>query len=203
MSRAADKASALAKRPGRQRSTEADQSIMAAALDILVEEGYGGFTMNKVIARAGVSSATLYRRWATADELVLAVLRSIQPEPIDIDTGSLDEDLKAFIDYLSKALDHMEDVAVSEASAPRAPEAIRQEVAAMFARPRMQMLESILKRAFDRGELETLPSSVYAWTYVVAPVHHWRYLQGRRMTPDFQEKTARLLSAGLRALAQQ
>ncbi len=61
-------------RPGRQRSEAADQAILGATLDLLALDGYGGMTMAAVIARSGVSSATLYRRWPTKQELVVAAL---------------------------------------------------------------------------------------------------------------------------------
>ncbi len=190
------------KRPGRQRSTAADEAILSAALEILMEGGYGNFTMNSVISRAGVSSATLYRRWASADELVLAALRSIQTETVEIDSGSLAGDLEAFIHYLADALKNMGDIAVAEASGPRAPVSLRDEVAKMFAEPRMKLLSNIMKRAQRRGELTSVPSSALCWTYVVSPVHHWLYLQGKSLTPDFVRSTRTLLVAGLKALAE-
>lgn len=199
--RLAPEKSTGSRRPGRQRSREADRAILAAATETLAEEGYGGFTMQKVIARAGVSSATLYRRWSSADELVLAALRSIQAESVDIDTGSLDGDLEAFIDYLAQALDRMGDIAVAEASGPRAPEALRREVGRLFALPRRAMLRSILERAQQRGELVTLPSLDLCWAYVISPVHHWLYLQGEPLTREFVVNTRTVLGAGLRALA--
>ena len=61
-------------RSGRPRSQAADDAILRAALDLLREHGYGGLTMASIIERAGVSSATLYRRWATKQDLVLAAL---------------------------------------------------------------------------------------------------------------------------------
>ena len=59
-------------RPGRQRSQAADEAILSATLDLLSERGYGGFTVSAVIDRSGVSSATLYRRWPTKQQLVAA-----------------------------------------------------------------------------------------------------------------------------------
>ncbi len=189
------------RRPGRQRDPAVDEAILAAALQILVENGYGEFTMQGVISRAGVSSATLYRRWATSDELVLAALRSIQPEPVNIDTGELDADIAGFVDYLVGALQSLEDIAAAEASHPRAPEAMRAEVGRMFAEPRIAMLRDILERAVGRGELASMPSLGHAWTFVVSPLHHRLYLQGERLSPNFVASTRRFLIAGLRALA--
>lgn len=189
------------KRPGRQRSAAADQAILAAALDILVEDGYGDFSINKVINRAGVSSATLYRRWATADDLLAAALRSMQPEPIAIDTGSLDGDLNAFIEYLAQALQRFEHVVLAEAGGPRAPQSLRDEAAEMFAKPRIAMLSDMLERALQRREIDSIPSLSLSWTFVVSPIYHWLYLQGKAPTPEFIEQTRVMLSAGLRSIA--
>ena len=66
------------RRPGRQRSEAAGELILATTLDCLREYGYAGLTMAGVIERAGVSSATLYRRWATKPELVAAAVEFLQ-----------------------------------------------------------------------------------------------------------------------------
>src|SRR4249919_3171526 len=84
-------------RPGRQRSEAADQAILAAALDVLALDGYSGMTMAAVIAKAGVSSATLYRRWPAKQDLVAAALASLHAEIVDIDTGSLEGDVTALV----------------------------------------------------------------------------------------------------------
>ncbi|HEY6531784.1 MAG TPA: helix-turn-helix domain-containing protein, partial [Acidimicrobiales bacterium] len=103
-------------RPGRQRSQAADQAILAATLEELAVAGYGGLTMAAVIARSGVSSATLYRRWPTKQQLVAAALASLHQEVVDIDTGSLEGDLLALARALADAMsversDLTEDVA--------------------------------------------------------------------------------------------
>ena len=91
-------------RPGRHRSEAADEAIMAATLELLGEHGYGGVTMAGVIERAGVSSATLYRRFSNKDDLVAAAVATLVPSALEIDTGSLAGDLKAFVAALSRAL---------------------------------------------------------------------------------------------------
>ena len=61
----------------------------APTLDVLAEGGFGALTMARVIQRAGVSSATLYRRWQTKEDLVAAALASLHPDidDLEIDTG--------------------------------------------------------------------------------------------------------------------
>ncbi len=73
-----------AARPPAQRG--GDQAILAATLDLLAMDGYGGLTMAAVIARSGVSSATLYRRWPTKQQLVAAAVASLHAEPSSTST---------------------------------------------------------------------------------------------------------------------
>ena len=83
------------RRPGRPRSAAADASIVRATLELLLEGGYRGLTMEQVRARAGVGKATLYRRYGSKEELVAEAVRHLnQPIPTP-DTGSVREDILA------------------------------------------------------------------------------------------------------------
>lgn len=94
-------AASTARRPGRPRSVECDEAILAAAIDILAEVGLGGLTIEGVAARAGVGKATIYRRYPGKVELVVAAIRCFahvdEPAP---DTGSTAGDLRAVVDGL-------------------------------------------------------------------------------------------------------
>ena len=74
---------------GRPRSEEADRAILSAATELLAERGLGGMSMEEVAARAGVGTATVYRRWpsrgALALDAFLAEFEEQQPIP---DTGT-------------------------------------------------------------------------------------------------------------------
>jgi AcrR family transcriptional regulator len=81
---------------GRPRSPEADRAILAAALDLLASRGLAAMSIEEVAARAGVSKATIYRRWPSKRLLALDAFvgsfREQQPLP---DTGTLRGDLIA------------------------------------------------------------------------------------------------------------
>lgn len=83
---------------GRPRDVGRDRVLLAATLEVLCEKGYGGLTTAEVAKRAGVSTATLYRRWASKQDLVIgtavAWARDLGPGP---DTGTLDGDLTALL----------------------------------------------------------------------------------------------------------
>jgi AcrR family transcriptional regulator len=79
---------------GRPRSAEADRAILDAAGELLATRGLSGMSIEEVAARAGVSKATIYRRWPSKGLLALdafmIMFRSLQPP---VDTGSLRGDL--------------------------------------------------------------------------------------------------------------
>ena len=81
------------RRPGRPRSAAADASIVQATLELLLEGGYRGLTMEQVRARAGVGKATLYRRHGSKQELVAEAIRHLN-QPIEPpDTGDVRTDI--------------------------------------------------------------------------------------------------------------
>jgi AcrR family transcriptional regulator len=90
-----------ARRPGRPRSTQADEAILEAAVEIFAEVGLEGLTVEGVAARAGVGKATIYRRYPGKMELVVAAVRCFtQPRLAPPDTGTTCGDLAALVDGL-------------------------------------------------------------------------------------------------------
>lgn len=55
---------------GRPRDARTTQSILKAALELGVESGFDGLTVEGVAARAGVGKSTIYRRWPDAWSIV-------------------------------------------------------------------------------------------------------------------------------------
>lgn len=64
-------------RPVRRRKQARPQELLAAALDVFGERGYGGTRMEEVAHRAGVSKGTVYRYFANKEALYEAVLRYV------------------------------------------------------------------------------------------------------------------------------
>ncbi len=195
-------AAATGNRPGRQRSEAADQAILAAALDVLAADGYGGLTMAAVIARAGVSSATLYRRWPTKQQLVAAALASLHPEIVDVDTGSLAGDLEAMARSIAQTMtvtrdDLSEHVALELRRNPEFREAVNEK----FLVPRLAALGQVLERARRRGELGRPVDPALALSFVSGPLHHRVNVLDKAITPAFVRTTVTAALAALEALA--
>lgn len=81
-------------RTGRPRSAAADEAILAATRDALVELGWSKLTMGDVSARAGVAKTTLYRRWANKNELVVDAVAELFDALELPDRGSLEADIE-------------------------------------------------------------------------------------------------------------
>ena len=137
---------------------------MLAVRDLLAENGYAALTTAAVARRAGVSTATLYRRWPTKRELVLASTRrmietGVADEAVDsgaataegFDTGSLRGDLQAFIAHKNRALSGATGQAVLSllGELPQDPEL--KLLGELLAATRSH-LEQIRDRARARGE---------------------------------------------------
>jgi AcrR family transcriptional regulator len=142
--------------PGRPRSAQADTAIIRATLDLLVADGYRALTMEKVRERAGVGKATIYRRYASKEELVQAAVSHLNigmPEPPD--TGTLRGDFAEIVRALltgakvSGALTFMPRM-LSEAAHDAELRAI---FYAALVQPRRDVVEAILRRAIERGEI--------------------------------------------------
>ena len=117
MNAASSQAPRSKRAPGRPVDAALGPAIMLAVRDLLAESGYAALTTAAVARRAGVSTATLYRRWPTKRELVLAATRRMIETGVadeaaesgasaaeDFDTGSLQSDLQAFIAHKNRSL---------------------------------------------------------------------------------------------------
>ena len=74
---------------GRPRSAEVDEAVLLATVELAGEVGVSRLSMDDVAVRAKVSKATIYRRWASKEALVLDALRAAMVPIEDDDTGSL------------------------------------------------------------------------------------------------------------------
>lgn len=189
-------------RPGRQRSEAADHAILDATLELLGEHGYASLTMAAVIAKSEVSSATLYRRWPTKQELVAAALATLHAEIVDIDTGSLRTDVIEMVRSSSEAMsvrreDLAEDLAVELRRNPEFRAAVKEK----FILPRRRVMAAIVERAQNRREIGVNIDAATAFAFIGGPLHNRMYVQGESLTAAFQRKVAAGALAAMIAVA--
>jgi len=140
---------------GRPRSEEAHRAILAAVVELLPEQGLDGLTIEAVAAHAGVGKTTIYRRWDTKNELILEAIEQLRPPGPPPDTGSLIGDLNALVAVQRERLEASQLPRVIPrvlAESLDDPD-LHTQIMERAVKPIRGILEQIVRRAIDRGEL--------------------------------------------------
>ncbi|WP_170182503.1 TetR/AcrR family transcriptional regulator [Blastococcus colisei] len=122
---------------------------------MLAQVGYAGLTMDAVARTAGVSKATIYRRWSSKADVLVSLIDTASDETLVIpDSGSLRDDMVALLTALAAVL------AGPGGSASRALIGVMNQEPALeeaFRRGPMarwaEAFGTVCERAVDRGEL--------------------------------------------------
>jgi AcrR family transcriptional regulator len=151
-----------AARPGRKRSEESRQAILATTLDVVAEQGYGALTIEGIAARSGTGKQTIYRWWPSKADLLLDALATKADLHVPVpDEGSYAADLRAFLSA-SFALGRRRPVAdvlrALMAQAQTDP-AFDHRFRTGFLQRRRDALGAVLDRARTRGDLPPRPSA--------------------------------------------
>jgi AcrR family transcriptional regulator len=105
---------------GRPRDPRTDQAILRAALDLFLEHGPDGASIEQIAKRAGVARLTVYRRWATKEDLLLAAVDQAR----EIDEFTLFEDFQPTGDGLAALLETAVEHLVRLAADPRSKQLV-------------------------------------------------------------------------------
>ncbi|GAA1561911.1 TetR/AcrR family transcriptional regulator [Kribbella lupini] len=141
-------------RRGRPRDPDAEPRIRRYAVQLLLQRGFDGMTVDDVAEAAGVGKATIYRRWASKEQLANDALADLFDVEIpDADTGSIEGDLRQVYRDALTFVNSAEGVALVRLAVT---EMNRDEQFAVFYRNflgrRVDQTEAALKRARARGE---------------------------------------------------
>lgn len=178
-----------ARRPGRPRDPELDATILRATIELLCEEGFSGTSVEAVAERAGVGKATIYRRWQTREDLLLAAGGEMGPCPADPDCGDLRSDLIVLIGGLVSMVTESPVGALLPATveeAARNPE-IRSRLDGFIAE-RRRPVRAALARAADRGELRAGVDHELVVDLMAGPVFTRLLLTGSPLEKDLAER---------------
>ncbi|MFF0432499.1 TetR/AcrR family transcriptional regulator [Streptomyces sp. NPDC004327] len=143
-------------RRGRPRSEAADQAIIDAAVGLL-ESGIplADLSIEKIARTAGVGKATIYRRWAGKEELLIDLLRSVEPPDPVLPGTSVREDLVVMLESMRRRglVKRTSALLVNVFSQmqmyPKLWDAYHETVIM----PRRQMSADAIRRGMERGEL--------------------------------------------------
>jgi len=169
--------------PGRPRDAALDATILRAAMELLGESGIQSVTMDAVARRAGAGKASLYRRWKSKDELLADALTLHSPVDVEVDTGTLRDDLvKVYAHYYGLG-DHVMQAAVQEMLGNvRQHMAWTEKVAPERLTARRAKVRALVDRAIARGEIAA-PSDMDLLLDLVPAMILYRYnTRGQKVT---------------------
>lgn len=156
----------------RRRGTSLTHAIYLTTLRELADNGFDKLSFDKIAASAGTGKASLYRRWSTPAELVLAALTdpvSGFGEPAEPDTGTLRGDLVFLLNALARTVaeqPHGRAFLPLITQRPRHAE-LYANVRRLVIEPRRRQIMNILRAAADRGEID--PAVVTPLVAAVGP----------------------------------
>ena len=140
---------------GRPRDPAAGRAILDATIDLLAEKGYSCLTIDEVAHRAGVSKATIYRRWHSKLPLVLEAVQDGADSKVPVpNTGTVEGDLLAVVESYVEVLTTPLGVALARLLADAAPDPVlRSAVHEGLVLRRQRALRTILERGVATGEI--------------------------------------------------
>ncbi len=142
---------------GRPRSEKSHRAILRAALELLSRDGLSGMSIEGVAERAGVGKTTIYRRWATKEELVMAALQAIESRrPFQV-TGDFHKDVLAWARSLLRLIENADidylDLIARIFGEARANPGLMDALIQKIYGPRMAFFSEVFKEAKKRGDI--------------------------------------------------
>lgn len=152
--------------------------VLDAAREELARVGYRALRIEDVAARANVARTTIYRRWPTKADLVLATVKMMFDVPDDEpDTGSFRGDLLVVATRMLAFLTSANGQVLVRMVMAGGPEPDLCEILHSMRSDKDAMLERIFRRAKDRGEVGDVRLDVFLPS-LIGGLHHRIYVLG-------------------------
>jgi AcrR family transcriptional regulator len=186
----------------RPRSEEAHQAALDATVELLLESGVEGLTLEEVAARSGVAKSTLYRHFGTKEQLIASAARRCVIQHPTPDSGDLAEDLHFLFERYTQAEEEQRvpdllPMLLDAAGRDPALHAVLTDLLTEKRRP----IRTVLQLAQLRGEISPTLDLDVAMAMIIGPFVHRRTVDKKPVTPEFTEVVLRGAIAALRATA--
>ena len=192
---------AAVRQVGRPRDPRVDEAIVGATLQLLAEGGYTSLTMEAVAALAGVGKATLYRRYAGKEQLVIDAVATMSEPPEVVRGASVRDELVARLEAIRRRSDSslagkiFPRLVSASADNPELMRSYRRQVL----EPRRGAFAAALRRGVDEGLVRADVDLDYAIDLLVGPMAYRNLI--RTEPPPGPELAARVVDDVLVALA--
>ncbi|GIM28412.1 TetR family transcriptional regulator [Clostridium polyendosporum] len=186
---------------GRPRCEKTKTAILSAAYDLLLENGFGAVTIEKIAERAGVSKATIYKWWPNKAAVVVDGFLNATNTKLPIpDTGSTIKDMLIQVNNFVKFLMSREGNVITEIIAegqsdPKLAETYR----TIYFKPRRNISKQILERGISRGELRKDLNIEVSIDLIWGPVFYRLLITGEVIDSTFVENLVNYVLEGIKS----
>ncbi len=179
---------------GRPRQPEVDERIRAAAFKLLRGGGPGAVTIDAVANTSGVARTTIYRRHASREELLAAILDEMVEEPFEPPDRSLEGQLRWALErarlLLEEGLGRGGTAAVLADSDPEFTEALQRRLHRALGVLREEIAAGVAQK---RLGAEVDPDALVGAVFGAYLAEVLQYAEPR---PGWEERTVALLLDG-------
>jgi AcrR family transcriptional regulator len=185
----------------RPRCEDARRRVLDATVASLLAVGVEGSTLEEISSRSGVARSTIYRNFASRENLIVEAVRACIVAVPTPDSGSLADDLAELFAHYDRdeqrVINHLLPLLLDERR--RDPD-IHAAVEAVLAE-RQRPLRTVLRLAQLRGEIDPDLDLDVALAMLIGPMTYRRMIQEQEVTEAFRSTILRGAIAALRATA--
>lgn len=180
---------------------ETQNSILSASYSLLLENGFGGVTVEKIAERAKVSKATIYKWWPNKAAVVMDGFMSAATARLPVpDTGSVFEDILIHATNLLKFLTSREGIIIKELLGegqfdPALAEAYRTR----YFHPRRMEARKLIERGIERGELKNNLDIELCTDLIYGPIFYRLLVTGDQLDESYVQQLVKTAFAGIRS----
>ncbi len=188
----------IARRAGRPRSAEARRAILDATSALLSECGYAGLTMAAIAERAGVGKPTIYRRWPSKAEVVVATMTDHIERNTPPLSGDVRADLVGMLEHLRCSMvvepvaGAMAGILMEAHEDPDLLERLRDQ----FFSDRRAFGRRVVQQGIDNGQIAADTDPDLVLDMLIAPFYLRLLVTGMPITEDLPSRLVDLVVGG-------
>lgn len=186
---------------GRPRNLETQNSILTASYDLLLENGFGAVTVEKIADRAKVSKATIYKWWPNKAAVVMDGFLSAATARLPVpDTGSVFQDMLEHATNMARFMTSREgSIFLEIIGEGQTDSALAEAYRTRYIQPRRLEVRGIMDRGAKRGELKNNLDIALCTDLVYGPIFYRLLVTGDLVDDKYVQQLVDRVFEGMRS----
>lgn len=187
---------------GRPRNVETQKSILSASYELLLENGFGSVTVEKIAERAGVSKATIYKWWTNKAAVVMDGFLSAAAARLPVpDTGSVFNDILIHATSLARFLTSREGKIIKELIGEgQFDSGLAEAYRTRYFHPRRLEAKHLMERGVQRGELRENLDLDLSIDLIYGPIFYRLLVIGENLDDVYVENLVKYSFTGINSI---